>query len=72
MLVDPYVNDQTSTFCGKSLKKLICHNKYWTAEWIFIQPIQQTILCELEVLSGFILGGYNSNNMRYADDTVYS
>lgn len=30
----------------------------------------EAVLGELEVLSGFITGGHNLNNIRYADDTV--
>ncbi len=30
----------------------------------------EAILRELEILPGFIIGGHNLNNIRYADDTV--
>lgn len=36
----------------------------------FIQRYNETNLRELEVPAGFIIGGYNHNDMRYADDTV--
>lgn len=36
----------------------------------FIQTSKETILIELNALSMFITGEYNTNKIRYTDDTV--